>query len=175
VTLQPPEIPVFTAGLNPLPADFAGWVTAPAGFQTAGVVFRAQQTVTQTLTGSVNTVQYDAVLEDPYSGWNATGMPANSWTPPFDAWYQAEAFVSINTTAVNLQLAITVNGSVSYTTNQVTLSGGTSGGASAWAQVFLIGGQDYITVQATPSAGSTPTDTTSIGRYSQLGIILISQ
>jgi hypothetical protein len=85
------SIPVFRAGYAPVQADFTSWIQDTLGFLTDGVVFRARQTTAQALSGATNYMQYQAIDEDPYSGWSAAetpGQPAYSWIAPVTGLYE---------------------------------------------------------------------------------------
>lgn len=82
--LQPPAIPVFHAGQNPVAQLNA--MSQAVSFLEAKVAFRARRAGGGALTeGAFNIVTWDVVDEDPYGGW-AAGAPT-VYTVQAPGWY----------------------------------------------------------------------------------------
>jgi len=171
------SIPVFPAGYKPVQSDFASWIQDTLGFLTGGVVFRARQTTAQALSGGANIMQYQAIDEDPYSGWSAvaTGsQPAYSWLAPYTGLYQitvTTAFAASNnwTDAGALLTGTLITLSECATTN---LSG-VPAGAGGMVTVPMTGGADYLQVNV---AVANADDTViTAGSEPSVEIALVSQ
>ena len=169
MTLSPPLIPVFPAGYGPLPSDFDTWVQASFGFLTAQVVFRAEMRTTQTLNG-FTPILYDTILEDPYSGWNAS---SHVWTAPFSGWYEVTLNHSIATATVITEAVPEISGTT-YEMSEVTCTSSTEGGTGASLLASMVGGIDYVQGVAWTSA-SVSIDVSSAGRYPWLECTFLSQ
>lgn len=169
MTLSPPLIPVFPAGYGPLPADFDTWVQGSFGFLTAQVVFRAEMRTTQTLNG-FTPILYDTILEDPYSGWNAS---SHVWTAPFSGWYEVTLGHSIATATVITEAVPEISGTT-YEMSEVSATSSTEGGTGASLLASMVGGIDYVQGVAWTSA-SVSIDVSSAGRYPWLECTFLSQ
>lgn len=160
MSLQPPEVPVFTAGSDPLPADFNRWVQAPFAALTGKVVFRAAKTNAQSLSSGYNTVAFNSIIEDPYGGWSSAN---NAWSPP-SAWNGTYVVkVGVWCAALSggrLLSVIGLNGSTLYQLNGAWTNGSLPNGACGEAPVQLIGGQDQVSGIAWVSAASSVSTTT---------------
>ena len=172
-----PAVPVFVAGLDPEDPDMTGWITDSFGFCTQGVMFRGYQAFFQGLSGSgFTTIQYDTILEDPYSGWNASD---NQWTAPFSGWYEATCTCNIAAASSQLNVGFvitTISGSVRYELQEMLTPSGNSGGACASGIFYLTGGEDTIQAVAEPTgAGSPSTDAGTLGTSPAMEISFISQ
>lgn len=146
MTLSAPVAPSFPAGYAPLPADFNTWVQAPFAALTSRVVFRAVKTSAQTLAAGNTPVQFNSILEDPYSGWNPSTF---TWTPPA-AWsgtYVVRAgIVTGGTAGGRIGVLVGLNGTALYTLDTVWTSSGVANAACGEAPVQLVGGQDQVSV-----------------------------
>lgn len=167
----PPLTPQFAAGYAPGPNDFGAWVQQTLGFQVQGIGFRAEQTITQAIGTSATTVSYDTVLEDPWSGWVSA---TNRWVAPESGWYEITAFVSCATTSTILTPSVLITGSSGYTVDVATQSSAVLGGGTCFARVPMVGGADYVQIQASGSSGFS-TDVSSAGRFSTLEATFVSQ
>ena len=163
-----PVVPAFPAGYGPLPADFNGWVQAPFQFLTTRVVFRAEYHGVTTLTGSLyNTVPYDTILEDPYSGWNAS---SHVWACPAgcSGLYEV-SMTGLGASAGNattaFEVALYLDGSLYYEASTDWAVNGHASGTCGTTVVSMIGGVDSVsgriwtntTVNTTGTAGQYPT------------------
>lgn len=169
----PPSTPVFPAGYSPVPADFDSWVQGDLGFLTGSIVFRGKQTVQQAITPAATFVvlSLDTVLEDPYSGWNAS---LNRWAAPYTGWYEVTVFSSVATQAVILQTAVELTNTQQFIGSGFTQLAATLGGGSTSQIVPMIGGTDYVQAMAWTSAASD-TDVSSQGRQPSMEITYVSQ
>jgi hypothetical protein len=169
--LPVPSPPVFTAGTPPVPATFTGWITDTLGFCTAGIVFRAQQQVTQSFSANTQTVvTFDTVLEDPYSGWNAA---SHEWLAPATGWYEVTSTLVINSLNATLTNTIFLSGVTQYAFSAIAESSSYPGGACASAYVPLVIGQDFVQVRLFATAAGS-TDVSSAGFYSSLEISFVT-
>ncbi len=179
--LAPPALPQFPAGLGPQPSDFAGWVTDTLGFQTAGIIFRAEQTVQQAFAsgGTSYTLAYDTVLEDPYGGWTGTspppGFPDYAWIAPYSGILEVEVFCSLAAATANMQVSVLVSGATAYAATQAEQFSATLGGGSSFLRVPVLGGLDYIQAQATLDTNAMTSDVSSPGRLPDISIQFVSQ
>jgi hypothetical protein len=134
-------------------ADFDLWVTHPFSFLYQPANFSAKRAATQTLPGgSFALLQYDTVLEDPYSGWSSvsTGsQPAYSWLCPAGAggWYEASLTLQCASqgsgTTNQLLAAVALNGSLwQYGSDDWAVASAPSG-CSGPVQVPMLPG-DYV-------------------------------
>ena len=146
MTGSAPVVPSIPAGYGPLPADFNSWVQAPFASLTSRVVFRAAKTTSQTLAAGNNTIQFDSILEDPYSGWNASTY---TWTPPA-AWsgtYIVRAgIVTGGNAGGRVGVLIGLNGTAVWTLSEVWASTSQANMPCGEAPVQLVGGQDQVSV-----------------------------
>jgi hypothetical protein len=177
-TYSPPLVPVFPAGYGPQASDFDTWWYQNASFFQNRIVFRADQENAATSlpdSGASTTIAYDTVLEDPYSGWNAS---THLWTPPagYSGWFQVT--VTIRTVAlgtlVGLRPALT--GTWTYHLDSVQGASAGGAGASATFRVYLTGAQDNAggACQLLNSGSAVNTSLTA-GQRSTLEIVWISQ
>lgn len=168
--LAPPSIPVFPAGYPPVPGDFGAWVQSTLGFCTQKICFRAHQSVAQTLTSGVITL--DVVDENPYGGWTAGG--SNNWTAPFTGWYAVEVTVMASAGSVWLSASMAVTGGTRYDGDSVLTTSGNTGGATASQYIPMISGQDFV-VPECHASGSFTTEVVVPGRCSSMEIIYLSE
>ncbi len=169
--LAPPSIPVFPAGYGPVASSFDGWVQDSLGFQTTGIVFRAEQTTNQSLSGGAeNVIAFNTVLEDPYSGWSSG---SSLWLAPYTGWY--EVTITATIAAVSSTVAAQLQTPEGYFSLALTSQAGTFfGGTSGYAVVPLVGGSDWVKASINPSV-STTTNNVNVGRYTTMEISFVSQ
>ena len=142
-----PAIPFFPAGYAPTPADFNAWVQAPLVFLTNKIVFRAALTTATTLpSGTALVIPYNDILEDPYSGWNAT---AHQWVCPggYTGLYEVTVTASCLSTggAPSLQARAAINSQAyEYAVDTTFVPAAASGVASGAVPVQLYGGTDSV-------------------------------
>lgn len=164
-----PPVPQVPAGWKPVQADMDLWVTNSFSFLSQPAGFRAQLAGGQSLTGgALNIVHFDAVLEDPYSGWSpvATGSQgAWSWQcpPGCGGWYEVTlaAFTASQGSGTSNQIAaaLILNGSLwQYGSDDWAVASAPSG-SSGTVQVPLLPG-DYVQAAILPTA-SVSTGTTA--------------
>jgi hypothetical protein len=168
----PPPVPVFPAGYGPLPADMDTWIQNSLGFQTQGIVFRAERHASQSLTGAGNTtILWDDVIEDPYSGYNSgTG----EWTAPYSGLYAVSVTIVTASGLAPVVGAGIATPETIYKTEAAGTSSAFDGGASAAQLVPMVGGSDWAAGFAFVSVSSVTTSTTS-GLYSSIEISFESQ
>ena len=147
----PPALPVFPAGYGPQQADFGNWVQASFGYVTGLAVFRAQQTIAQSISATTYTViEYDTILEDNFGGWSAvptSSQPANSWLAPFTGWFRVTFRTSTAAGSTWLDGVVSVSaGAVELETTGVLGPSAQPGGAGGSVIVPMIGGTDYVHV-----------------------------
>lgn len=173
MTYPPPSVPVFPAGYGPLPADFNTWIQAPFGFLTAQTVLRVQQSTGQGPfgTNTFNTITYDTVLEDPFSGWDSG---SSKYTVPFTGWYEITLGHSISTINTITEAVPYITGTTQYEMVELSNVSSTEGGTSASILLPLIGGEDTIRGQLWTSAAAS-IDVSAPGRYPWLEVTFISQ
>ena len=166
---SPPLIPVFPAGFAPQASDMNNWIQDSFGFLTAQVVFRAEMRTTQVLNG-FTPILYDTVLEDPYSGWNAS---SHVWTAPFSGWYEVTLNHSIATATVITEAVPEISGTT-YEMSEVSCTSSTEGGTGASLLASMVGGIDFVQGVAWTSA-SVSIDVSSAGRVPWIEVTFISQ
>jgi hypothetical protein len=169
-----PPIPVFPAGYAPLPADMDNWVQTPFSFLTSKPVFRAQYQGTLTLTAtSFTQVIYDTILDDPFSGWDAT---SGEWTPPDvgTGWYEITMTAFTTNPSVNdqVQACLYLDGAL-YNRGIGWGVNGHATGITSSIPVAMVGGQDNVSAYIYSTASTTTTATA--GQYPTMEIIWISQ
>jgi hypothetical protein len=171
-----PSVPDFLAGVGPQQSDMQSlWVNAATFYRTR-VVFRATQTSTATTipdTGAYTTIAFDTILEDPYSGWNAT---SHHWQAPagYSGWYLATACVFVVTAPVQSIIAINILGSAQVEPASAISCTGQAGVTCA-DYAFLAGGQDALTVQgALLNSSSSVTTSLNTGYTSTFEVLWIS-
>jgi hypothetical protein len=160
-----PSVPDFLAGYSPQAPSFTTWWQNAATFFLGKVVFRAVQSSSATTlpsSGAVTKIAYDNVLEDPWSGWNASN---HNWTPPGIATglYQITVGVIVAAPgASDVVVSPYAQGPVGVLGNTqlaaVTTSNQVCGGEGTTV-AWLTGGQDAVSgagsVQNTASNVST--------------------
>lgn len=174
-----PSVPDFPAGSGPQQPQFQSWWTGPSTFFLDRIIARVtQQSSSTTLpdSGDAVTILFDTVVEDPYSGWDAS---THSWFPPagYSGWYMVTLRVGIDNTA-GANVALTLQLNTSYTTYPdlvwVNLPSGDCSACAA-LPVFLTAGQDGVagaaSIQNSSSALSTVTTT---GFYPTLEVVWLS-
>ena len=170
-----PAAPVFPAGFAPAPVDMDNLVLVPLTFLSQKVMFRAQQEASQTLTGGAYTqVQYNTILEDPYSGWNSSTYV---WLCPVgcSGWYE----VTVNATAASIasstqqvQAVLYLDGVINTTITATWAVNGRTSASSGSTMVYLSGGVDYIAGYT--YAGASTTTPTTAGQYSMIEAVWVS-
>jgi hypothetical protein len=181
MTTPAESVPDFLTGLGPQQSDIAALWPDPAAFFQQRVLFRARQTASTTslpAAGTMTTIAYDTIDEDPYGGWSAG---SHNWTAPagFSGWYQATATVitqQAGAAGVALQIQTLAAGSGSGKLVSVIVPVTTVGGAEATWMVYLIGGADAIAIQAAiqNSAGAISTNDSAAGQYSTFELTWVS-
>jgi len=151
------------------------WVQAPFTWCTSKPVFRAQHQGTLTLTAATYVqIKYDTVLDDPYSGWNAT---AGTWTPPAQGtgWYEVTmtAFGTNPASGTDsIQAALYLDGAL-YLRGIGWGVDGHATGITAGFPVPMAGGTDYVSAYIYSTV--TTTTTATAGQYPTMEIIWTSQ
>lgn len=152
-TFPSPAVPVFPAGFTPQAADFNGWWFNTASFLQTRVVFRALQNNTVTTLPSshaAQVIQFDTVLEDPYSGWNSGTF---LWQPPvgYSGWYHITFTLLTNPppSLADLYSTITFSGtpiwqSATVQGVQANSQSGSIAGSSATYRAYMAGGQTSV-------------------------------
>lgn len=165
----PPAIPQFAG--NPTTTLMDAWIQAPLGFQTQGILFRAERHASQSLTASTNNViDYDTVLEDPYSGWNSGTF---KWFAPYTGWYEITVTGAITAaTMIIAPLVISIGGNTVAGSGVQCLST-FPGIASASLLVGLSGNGGWV--QGGLYVSATATTNTANGRYSTIEVSFVSQ
>lgn len=166
------SVPLFPAGYGPFPADLTAWITDNFGFLAQGPLFRAVQTTGggQALTSGFNVVAYNSVLEDPYSGWNAT---THAWTAPVTGLYEVTICGCVNGASIWVGGAVQVSGGNAIQGSSDLSAAAVTGGGLASVLVPLTGGSDFVQGGFAVSAAAT-TDTSSAGRQPSMEISLVS-
>jgi len=173
VTYPPPLTPVFPAGYGETPAGMDALIQYPLGFCATGIVFRAHQQTSQSLTNGAWTVlNFDYTDEDPWGGWNYPGQPSNSWTPPAagTGWYEVTfSWSYVGSTLTYANSSIVVSGT-RYVCGQ-----NASWTASAGSYIVpLTGATDYVQMCAEVHAGSLNTNVSIPNLQSAASIAFIS-
>lgn len=148
-----PAVPSVPAGWKPAQADFTLWVTTTFSYLSQPANFRAQLTAAQSLTGGAfQVIHFDSIIEDPYSGWSASGsstQAAWSWLCPagHGGWYEVtlSGFASSQGAGTTSQVAtgLVLNGALwQYASDDWAVAGAVSG-SSGSLQVPLLPG-DYV-------------------------------
>jgi hypothetical protein len=177
-TWPPLQVPSFAAGLGPQASDMNTWWYSTAGFMQNRVVARLSQSVSaQSLpsSGANTTIQFDTVIEDPYSGWQ--GSPSYAWEPPagYSGWYQVT--ITIRTVALPTLVDLFAGLGGTYSDKLVSIQGAQDVGAGASARfaVYLVGGQDTVTaVCELLNSGSNENTSITAGRQSTMEITWLS-
>lgn len=182
--LPSPFIPIPVAGFGYQQNDFIQlWSNAAAFFQQRVVLRVSQTQATTTLpsAGTVTTIAFDTVLEDPYGGWDF--MTNNQWTAPFAGFYQITLTVFISSpSAANtaLQLFAQTGKSPGNVMNSLALTSvampqsSVTGGAEATWTVYLAGGDNAYGAAAIKNSGSSATTSTTNGQNSRMEIVWLS-
>jgi hypothetical protein len=167
----PPAVPVFATGYDYQPAGLDALIQAPLGFQSQGIVFRAEQHTGQPFAGggTWTTVGYDTVLEDPYSGWDGT----SKWTAPYTGWYEITVTNVITTLNAVIEAAVLQSGATRYELSCEAVAFALPGGTCGAVTLPMTGGADYVQGQIFSTAAGT--FNTVDGRYSSIEITFVSQ
>jgi hypothetical protein len=169
-------IPAIPAGCQPAAADFDAWVQAPLTFLTTRVVFRAEYHGTKSIPALTATlIPFDTILEDPYSGWNATTF---AWTCPSgcSGWYEVTLTVfTTNPGATTDQLCplVYASGTEYMQTAAVWGVDGHDTGSSGSVILPLEGTFDYVQGYAFSTVAVSTTATA--GQYCTIEIAWISE
>ena len=184
MTTPVPSVPDFLAGFGPQQSDWQSlWVNAAAFFQQR-VIFRATQSGTATTlpsSGSITTITYDNILEDPYSGWSAS---THRWTAPagYSGWYQVTVTVWVtapSSAQVVLEPYVQTTAAASNIAQGYPLTAVVTGTSAAAAEgtfyPYLTGGLDavYGAAAIKNASASVSTDLTA-GTQSSLEICWVS-
>lgn len=151
-----PSLPSYNAGTGWQQGDMNTVFTSPLGFFQQRTIFRATQTTTTTsfatgTPGAASTIAFDTVLEDPYQGWN-TGTFA--WLAPLTGWYQVTSTISVGNAAANTTLTMEIISPAQTGGNAGLIMSTTGGAIQGTSYVFLIAGQDSVSVEAFQVGGS---------------------
>lgn len=165
--LPPPAIPVFAG--NPTTALMDGWIENTLGFQTTGILFRAERHASQSLSAGYNVIQFDTILEDPYGGWNASTY---EWVAPYTGWYEVTLTCTVGVAAVTLAATVATP-LMQARSSQIATGSAYPGIATGEFTVPLVGGISWAQGQTYVSAAAT-TNTTN-GRYTTIEISFASQ
>ncbi len=166
--LPPPQVPVFAGA--PTTANMNTLIQSSLGFQTTGILFRAERHASQTLSASTyNTIQFDTILEDPYSGWNSGSY---EWVAPYTGWYSAWLTSTISAAAMTIAPVINSQTLGQYRGGEFLCAAAYPGMASAGFTLNLVAGS-YLQGQTYTSAAGT-TNTVN-GRYTTIEIAFVSQ
>lgn len=160
-----PSLPAYIAGFGPDQGDMNTVFTSPLAFWQQRTVFRAAQLTTTTglaPSGSITTIGYDTILEDPYQGWSTL---TQSWTAPYTGWYHVTASVSTGAASADTLLTLEIDPPAQNAGAQGCLVLPTTGGIiQGELYCLLVGGQDTVNVQAfVTNAGGTVSTTNSPG------------
>lgn len=178
--LAPPTLQAFPAGYGPVPADWIPWLTNPVTYLARRVVFRGIQTVAQPLTSGINpgtVLSLDTILEDPYSGWQVAGQPANSWTPPFTGLYEVSVNLIVQSGALaaagaGVQVGVGSPG-LQFSLGLENVGGLVLGGSSGSIQRPMTAGLDFVQAFGIVTA-ATNTLGGVAGRWSSMEIVWLS-
>jgi hypothetical protein len=185
VTTPSPGVPDFIAGYGPQQSDFQSWWVNSAAFFQQRVIFRALQSTTATTlpdSGDAVNIEFDDVLEDPYSGWDSVH---HTWTPPagYSGWYLVTLTVIMaaapSASSITLSTYVEQNGGVILFPLASTVLAGGSGAATCGnggAQyVYLTGGQDIVAGKAAIQNAAAGLDTSvTAGQQPAIEIVWIS-
>lgn len=159
-----PTLPAYIAGFGPQQGDMNTVYTSPLGFLQQRVIFRAAQLSTTTtlpsgLPGAATTIHFDTVYEDPYQGWNPSTF---AWQAPYTGWYQVAAGIEVGTAPLNaiLQVQVTAPGNQIYSLSELIMPT-TGGNAQGTSYIFLVGGQDTVSIQGLVYSGSNVSTATT--------------
>lgn len=172
--LYPPPPPILIPdGYAPQASDFTGWATRPLGFCATGIAFRAEQHAPQSTGagGAFTVLDYDTVLEDPFTGWSAANF---WWLAPYDGWYEVLVGANVTATAGNpdIEAALFLSGT-QVELAQVPTYSANMGACSGQGWVYAAAGVDTIQGVIYSSA-TTTTDCSTAGRYPYMEISFAS-
>ncbi len=175
MTFSPPAVPVFPAGYGPLPADFNAWVQATLGFQSQGVIFRAEQHTAQAFGIGSTIITYDTVLEDPFfaagtAGWQSA---TSKWIAPFSGLYRVTLTNVVAIVGSVIGATVSISGVTSYILSQNQVGAALKGGCCGSALVPLIEGTDFV--QGVIGTSVAATASTVNGLYCTIEISYESQ
>jgi len=171
-----PSVPDFIAGYAPQQPDFQSYWTGPSTFFADRIIARvSQQSSTTSIpdSGTATTILFDTVLEDPYSGWDAS---THSWVAPagYSGWYMATLRVAVTGASANTALSLQFSTSYQTYPNLVYQAIPGEGVASVSQYVYLIGGQDGIAgLAAIHNSGSALSTVTTTGLYPAMEVVWI--
>ena len=181
MTTPAPSVPNFIAGFGPQQSDMQSlWVNAAAFFQQR-VIFRATQTTSATTlpsSGAITSVVPDNIIEDPYSGWSASG---HHWIAPIAGWYQVTVAVWITApgatqTILNVYV-FTPKGTTNPTNGEplvsVVMPNGTAGAEATWYCYFGVG-DSVIGAAAIKNSSSNVTTSLTAGENSSIEVVWIA-
>jgi hypothetical protein len=178
LTWPAPSVPVFPAGAGLTETNFDSLWYDTAGFLQNRVVFRASQSSAATTlpdTGVATVIAFDTVLEDPYSGWNAS---THAWEPPagYSAWYDVTLTIRTATLASLVNLRPVLGGTHSFTLSCVQGSSNHGAGICATWSVYLVGGADNVSgaCELINSGSNVNTSVTS-GQQSAIEVVWVTQ
>lgn len=181
-TYSAPVVPAFPAGYAPLQSDFATWWYQNASFLQNRIVARVSQTTTATTlpaSGADTVIDFDTVLEDPYSGW--VGSPFWEWRPPagYSGWFEVTVCVRTAAVPAGADLQVNVyNPALSTVVPAQCAQAGDNFGAGvcgSWT-TYLVGGQDSVAAAASLlNSGSAVNTSLTAGQQSTMQVVWLSQ
>lgn len=155
MTTPAPSVPDFLAGYGPQQSDMQSLWTNPAAFFQQRVIFRASQTTTATslpASAAITTIGFDNIIEDPYSGWNAS---THEWLSPLglSGWYQVTLTVAIVGTGASgvvlvpsIQCSSGTAGNLAqgYPLGETVCSSSSESAVESTWYLYLVGGHDAV-------------------------------
>jgi len=173
------SVPDFIAGYGPQQSDMTTLWSDPLAFFQARVVFRASQTSGATSlpsSGALTTIAFNNIIEDPYSGWNAS---THKWEAP--AGFSGQYLATVNVwVAAPGATDVTLVGEVGLATGTsdplvaVVLPNNVSGISYSY-YYYLVGGQDVLYAAAYIQNSSSAVSTSlTAGENSTLEVMWIS-
>ena len=176
-TFNAPFVPVFNAGATLQASDFNTLWFQNASFFQNRIVFRARQATTATTlpsTSVITAIGFDAIDEDPYSGWNAGTF---TWIPPvgYSGIYQVTMTVRTAAPAnlVDIGTYFKIAGAT-YGIGDAQGQSVTGAGVSSTFTFYLIGGQDGIQGNAAIfNSGANVLTSLTAGQQSTMEIIWV--
>ncbi len=177
-TYNAPVVPVFLAGTGPAATDMNTFWYQTASFLQNRIVLRVSQTTTATSlpsAGTQTTIEFDDVLEDPYSGWSSS---SHSWTPPsgYSGWYECTFTLRTVTLANLVDLSgVIIAAGTAYDTKIAQGQSNAGAGVCASVTAYLVGAQDSVSAagRLLNSSSAVNTSLTS-GQQSTLEVVWIS-
>lgn len=172
------SVPRGTLGLGDTFANLTNQITDSFQFLTAKPVFRGTQiTTAQTLTATLQGVNLNNVLEDPYSGWVSTAGTF-WWLPPanLSGWFLVTGCVFTAAPAGTNSVTpfIGTNSGASFAGSQTSNpSVAHTSGRPVVAVVYAAGGQNWIQLQA-QLAGANLNTSVTVGQNSHMEIVWCS-